>query len=119
MLHLKQINLRLKLLQTISLNTFTVKFNSKHCLGLLFLIVGVLSLKIYLNSAPYTEHQKTILLSYVPSIEATATQQLIYPVSLKKINYFEDNEWAIAEDIHPVLDSVVYIPKGFRARDLS
>ncbi len=81
--------------------------------------MGALSLQIYVNSAPYTEHQKTILLSYIPSIEATSTQQLMYPVSLKKINYFDDNELVIAEDMQPVLDSVVYIPKGFRARDLA
>jgi hypothetical protein len=94
------------------------KFKPKHYFGLLFLIVGALSFQVHLNSAPYIEHQEVILLSYIPSIEATSTQQLIYPISLKKINYFENYEFAYAEDMRPVLDSVLYIPKRFRARDL-
>ncbi|NBX84794.1 MAG: hypothetical protein EBQ95_04195 [Gammaproteobacteria bacterium] len=82
--------------------------------------MGLLSFRFYANSiTPYTKHQETIFLSYVPSIEATSTQQLMYPISLKKINYFEDNDLVIAEDVKPVLDSVVYIPRGFRVRDLA
>ena len=81
--------------------------------------MGVLSFRIFSNSTPYSVHQEVILLSYIPSIETSSTQQLMYPISLKKINYFEDNEFAFAEDMQPVLDSVVYIPKRFRAHDLA
>lgn len=67
----------------------------------------------------YLEHHQIILLSYVPSIEAFSTQQIMYPISLKKLNVFEDNELAVSEEVEPVLDSVLYIPKAFRINGLA
>ena len=55
----------------------------------------------------------------MPSIEAFSTQQIMYPISLKKLNVFEDNELAVSEEVEPVLDSVLYIPKAFRINGLA
>lgn len=96
-----------------------MKYNRILGYGVLFLIVGVLSLQNFTNSPHLLEYHEVILLSYIPSIETTSKKQLMYPISLKKINYFEDNEYAMSDEIQPVLDSVIYIPKGFRARDLA
>lgn len=88
-------------------------------MGLLFVFAGVYAYHYLPNTPAYTEQHQTILLSYVPSIEIFSTQQQMFPISLKKLNVFENNEFAALEEVEPVLDSVLYIPKPYRAGGLA
>jgi hypothetical protein len=65
-----------------------------------------------------TQHTETkeYWLSFIPPIEEFSEKQILLPCSLKKINFFNEqelDEQSKIENYHPVIDSVLVIPKRF------
>ena len=61
-------------------------------------------------------HSRVKYLSYIPSIEQYGVKEPLYVVSLKKINFFQDeqlDDFAQIEKFYPVIDKVIYIPPSF------
>jgi len=57
-----------------------------------------------------------IWLSYIPSIEEFGHLQILEHVSLKKINFFSENQRdqiSELEQFEPVIDKVLFVPDGF------
>jgi hypothetical protein len=65
--------------------------------------------------APLKINKKDFWLSYIPPIDVHFKIDLMTPVCIKKINFFDTDEvdpLASIERLMPVIDKVVYVPEG-------